>query len=309
MRVSDQLTWIAEVILEKAVSLCRRELEIRYGQPTCVVGGQRRVAGFAVIGYGKLGGIELGYGSDLDLVFIHGSDSVEAMTDGERSISDAQFYARLGQRMIHMITAQTPSGQLYEVDMRLRPDGKKGMLVRSLGSFAEYQARNAWTWEHQALVRARPVAGDRRLAERFERVRREILCTERDPVGLRDEVRSMRERMRTNLDKSRDGRFDLKQGHGGIADIEFMVQYSVLRWAARYPDLAERTDNVRLLQTLAHLDLLPGSAAENLTSAYKELRAAYHRSALQERPASIPDDRLGGARERVRTLWRELMED
>jgi glutamate-ammonia-ligase adenylyltransferase len=306
MVVSDYLTEIAEVALSRVLTMSFGHLRGKHGGPG---GAEDGGTGFLVLGYGKLGGIELGYGSDLDLVFIHGSDSVEAMTDGERSISDAQFYARLGQRMIHMITAQTPSGQLYEVDMRLRPDGKKGMLVRSLGSFAEYQARNAWTWEHQALVRARPVAGDRRLAERFERVRREILCTERDPVGLRDEVRSMRERMRTNLDKSRDGRFDLKQGHGGIADIEFMVQYSVLRWAARYPDLAERTDNVRLLQTLAHLDLLPGSAAEDLTGAYKELRAAYHRSALQERPASIPDDRLGGAHERVRTLWRELMED
>jgi len=131
---------------------------------------------------------------------------------------------------------------------------------------------------------------------------------ERDPDTLRKDVREMRERMRENLDKTRDGRFDLKQGHGGIADIEFMVQYSVLRWAAQHPDLADWTDNVRLLETLERLDLMPGNAAQDLTGAYKELRAAYHRSALQEQPTTIPGDRLVEPRERVRTLWRELME-
>jgi glutamate-ammonia-ligase adenylyltransferase len=231
------------------------------------------------------------------------------MTDGERAISNDQFYMRLGQRAIHMLTTQTPSGQLYEVDMRLRPDGSKGMLVRSLGSFAGYQAKDAWTWEHQALVRARPVAGDRRLYERFSEIRREILCRDRDPVQVRRDVREMRRKMRENLDKTRDGRFDLKQGRGGIADIEFMVQYSVLRWAREHPGLADWPDNIRLLETLKTLDLLPGSAAEDLTIAYKELRAAYHRSALQEEPTTIPDDRLLDSRERVETLWRELMEE
>jgi glutamate-ammonia-ligase adenylyltransferase len=242
------------------------------------------------------------------LVFLQGSDSVNAMTDGERQISNDQFYLRLGQRMIHMMTTQTASGQLYEVDMRLRPDGNKGMLVRSLKSFAEYQGRNAWTWEHQALVRARPVAGDRALAERFWQVRREVLRVDREPDSLREDVREMREKMRGSLDETRDGRFDLKQGRGGIADIEFMVQYSVLRWAAQHPDLADWTDNVRLLETLARLDLMPGNAAQDLTAAYKDLRAAYHRSALQEQPTTVPDDFLVEQRRLVQTLWRELME-
>jgi len=306
MVVSGYLTEIAEVAVCKVLALTYAHLRARHGPPAGVEGDG---TGFLVLGYGKLGGIELGYGSDLDLVFVHGSDGVNAMTDGARPISNDQFYIRLGQRMIHMMTTQTTSGQLYEVDMRLRPDGKKGMLVRSLGSFAEYQARSAWTWEHQALVRARPVAGDRSVAERFGQVRREVLCMEREAGDLRGDVRAMRERMRENLDKTGKGRFDLKQGRGGIADIEFMVQYAVLRWAARYPELADWTDNIRLLQTLARLDLLPGSAADDLTSAYKELRAAYHRSALQEQPTSIPDDRLAGTRERVQALWRELMED
>jgi len=210
--------------------------------------------------------------------------------------------------MIHMMTTQTSSGQLYEVDMRLRPDGNKGALVRSLKSFAGYQAKDAWTWEHQALVRARPVSGDPALAARFADVRREILCRERDPDTLRKEVREMREKMRANLDKTGGGRFDLKQGHGGIADIEFMVQYSVLRWASRHPDLAVWTDNIRLLETLARLDLMPGTAAEDLTAAYKDLRAAYHRSALQDQPTTVPDGSLVEQRAQVQALWRELME-
>jgi len=309
MVVSDFLTEIAEVSVRRVLSLAYAHLVARHGRPGGIAPTADGGMGFLVLGYGKLGGIELGYRSDLDLVFLHGSDQVTAMTDGPKSISNDQFYLRLGQRMIHMMTTHTPSGTLYEVDMRLRPDGNKGMLVRSLPSFAAYQDQDAWTWEHQALVRARPVAGDGSLASRFAAVRRGILSKERDPATLRRDVRDMRERMRANLDKSGRGRCDLKQGPGGIADIEFMVQYSVLRWASRYPALADWTDNIRLLETLARLDLMPGSAALDLTRAYKDLRAAYHRSALQEQPATVGDELLAGPRERVRALWRELMED
>jgi len=304
--VSDYLTQIAEVAVSRVLALAYEHLRAKHGRPGGLAGDGSE---FLVLGYGKLGGIELGYGSDLDLVFLHGNDAVDAETRGEHRIADDQFYLRLGQRIIHMMTTRTPSGQLYEVDMRLRPDGNTGMLVRSLTAFAHYQARNAWTWEHQALVRARPVAGDRSLAERFDQVRREILCSQREPERLRTDVRAMRERMRKELDQTRNGWFDLKQGPGGIADIEFMVQYLVLRWAEQYPDLAAWTDNVRLLETLARLDLLPGNLAEDLTDAYKALRAAYHRSALQEQPSRIPDNQLVGPREQVWALWRELMED
>ena len=303
--VSDYLTEIAEVAVSRGLALAYDHLRAKHGPPG---GSPDEGTGFLVLGYGKLGGLELGYGSDLDLVFLHGSDAVDARTRGGHRITDSQFYLHLGQRLLHMLITRTPSGQLYEVDMRLRPDGKRGLLVRSLAAFAYYQAQEAWTWEHQALVRTRPVAGDRSLAERFAQVRREILCQPREPARLRADVREMRERMRKELDQTRSGWFDLKQGPGGIADIEFMVQYSVLRWAERYPDLADRTDNVRLLETLARLDLLPGTLVEDLTDAYKALRAAYHRSALQEQPTCIPDDRLVEPRQQVRALWRELME-
>jgi [glutamine synthetase] adenylyltransferase / [glutamine synthetase]-adenylyl-L-tyrosine phosphorylase len=306
MVVSDYLTDIAEVAVGAVLRLAFDHLVARHGRATEIAGAG---TGLLVLGYGKLGGIELGYGSDLDLVFLHGSDSVTAMTDGPKPISNEQFFARLGQRMIHMMTTQTASGRLYDVDMRLRPDGSKGMLVRSLSSFAAYQTAEAWTWEHQALVRARPVAGDPQLRNRFAEVRRAVLRRERDPDKLRAEVREMRARMRESLDKSRDGRFDLKQGVGGIADIEFMVQYGVLRWAAAHPELTDWTDNIRLIETLARLDLLPEQAARDLTEAYKSLRAAYHRSTLQEQPKTIPVDQLQDERERVRVLWQTLMSD
>lgn len=305
MRVSDFLTEIAEVAVSRVVDITYAGLLERHGRPA---GLATEGCGFLVLGYGKLGGIELGYGSDLDLVFLHGSDSISAMTAGPKSISNDQFYMRLGQRMIHIMTTRSFSGELYEIDMRLRPDGNKGMLVRSLGSFGRYQREDAWTWEHQALVRARPVSGDPALFEPFEAIRREVLCRERDPAKVREEVRRMRERMRESLDKSSAEGFDLKQGRGGIADIEFMVQYAVLRWAHLHPDLARWTDNIRLLETLSAHDLLPGAAAEDLTGAYKALRRAYHRSALTDRPTVVEVGELTAERERVRELWRSLME-
>ncbi|MBK1643751.1 bifunctional glutamine synthetase adenylyltransferase/deadenyltransferase [Thiocapsa imhoffii] len=304
MIVSDYLTEIAEVSVRRVLELAFAHLERRHGRPTEILGEQ---TGFLVLGYGKLGGIELGYGSDLDLVFVHGTESPTAMTDGEKGISNEQFYSRLGQRIIHMMTTQTPAGVLYDVDMRLRPDGSRGLLVRSFKAFAAYQAEDAWTWEHQALIRARPVAGDPRMVEAFAALRREIICRDRDPVELAAEVREMRGKMRENLDKSGQGRFDLKQGRGGIADIEFMVQYAVLRWASAYPALADWTDNIRLLETLGRLALLPGQAAEELTATYKALRVAYHRSALQEQPKTVADSALQLERERVQALWHDLM--
>ncbi len=326
MKVSDYLTWIAEVAVAAALRLTWDHLAARHGPPSGVAGDN---SGFLVIGYGKLGGLELGYGSDLDLVFLHRANSATAMTAGPQAIADQQFYARLGQRLIHMLATQTAAGALYEVDMRLRPDGNKGILARSLTAFADYQASEAWTWEHQALVRARPIAGDPLLAEQFAAVRKAILCRERDPEKLRVEVRDMRAKMRAQLDQSSraqrapspplplgDGRgegsgerrFDLKQGAGGIADIEFMVQYAVLRWASAHPALARWSDNIRILETLAGLDLLPAGAAADLTAAYKALRSAYHRSSLQDEPTRVPDDRLVAERQRVKDLWQALLE-
>jgi glutamate-ammonia-ligase adenylyltransferase len=304
MVVSDYLTEIAEVAVEAVLKQCRAHLIRRHGEPRGVLGD---AGGFAVIGYGKLGGIELGYGSDLDLVFLHGNRDRNAMTGGARPLANDLFYARLGQRLIHMLGTRTASGILYEVDMRLRPDGSSGLLVSSLDAFAHYQAESAWTWEHQALLRARPVAGDPAVRSRFRAIRLEVLARERDADQLRGDVREMREKMRGQLDRSNPDRFDLKQGRGGIADIEFMVQYAVLRWAARYPDLLDWSDNIRHLQALSRHGLLPGRSADELADAYRSLRADYHRYGLRGEPGLVPETRLQEERRRVCRLWAQMM--
>ncbi len=304
MVVSDYLTEIAETVLRETRALAWRDLETRHGRP--------RLApplddGFLAIGYGKLGGIELGYGSDLDLVFLHGNDDRNAVTDGPRPLAADLFYARLGQRMIHILTTRTPSSVLYEVDMRLRPNGESGLLVSSLAAFERYQHRDAWTWEHQALVRARAVAGDPALAEAFNRVRREVLCLRRDPARLAGEVVRMREKMVANLDRGDAARFDVKQGLGGLVDIEFLVQYAVLRWAHDHPGLTEWTDNARLLERLGEYGLLAPEQAERLFGVYRVYRAVVHRCALQEEKALVPLERFEEERRLVREVWEGLL--
>jgi len=305
--VSDYLTDIAEAVLTRTVDLAWRHLLAKHGAPTEIAGEN---TGFAVIGYGKLGGIELGYGSDLDLVFLHGSRNPMAVTaggDARRKIANDVFYARMGQRVIHLLTTRTPAGILYEADMRLRPNGNAGMLVSSLSAFEAYQEKEAWTWEHQAMLRARPIAGDPVVMARFEAIRRHVLSRERDPKALRRDVIEMRAKMRAALDKSEPGQFDLKQGVGGIADIEFMVQYAILRWAHQHPDLLDWSDNLRLLEGLERHALLAGDDAKLLANTYQVFRAVYHRNALQESPGLMSDQRLCEERRMVRDIWQTLM--
>ncbi|WJW75277.1 bifunctional [glutamate--ammonia ligase]-adenylyl-L-tyrosine phosphorylase/[glutamate--ammonia-ligase] adenylyltransferase [Thiohalobacter sp. IOR34] len=306
-RVSDHLTDIAEVVLARVLELARAHLVERHGRPRCVAGGRARDAGFAIIGYGKLGGRELGYGSDLDLVFLHDSLGGRQRTEGPRPVDNALFFARLGQRIIHLLSTLTPAGVLYEVDMRLRPSGESGLLVTDIEAFARYQREEAWTWEHQALVRARPVAGDAAPAEVFEALRREVLGRPRDPGELQREVREMRRRMRAELDRAPPGRFDLKQGAGGIADIEFMVQYSILRWAHDHPDLLRFTDNLRLLEALAADGLLAGDEATALAEAYRAYRKRLHHLTLQAAPAQVEAREFAAMRQRVIAVWERLM--
>ncbi len=307
MVVSDHLTEIAEVVLGASLDLAWRHLIERHGRPWC---GDARVCdtGFAVIGYGKLGGIELGYGSDLDIVFLHSSDSQGRSTNGAKPLDNAVFYARLGQRIIHILHTRTPAGILYEVDTRLRPSGASGLLVSSVAAFSEYQAGQAWTWEHQALVRARAVAGDPAVIESFEKIRREALSRQRDLAELRREVREMRERMRAGLSKAREGQFDLKQDRGGMADIEFMVQYGVLAWAHDHPALLEYTDNIRLLQTFADKGLLPEPDVVLLSDAYRAYRARGHRLTLQDQPAIVDAGEFTDYRAQVARIWNALIE-
>ncbi len=307
MVVSDHLTDIAEVVLIRVLALARAHLGARHGEPMLGSGAKARPAGFVIVGYGKLGGIELGYGSDLDLVFLHEPLPDTARTRGPRPLEAPVFFARLGQRIIHMLSTATPAGQLYEVDMRLRPRGASGLLVTGLDAFADYQREEAWTWEHQALVRARPVAGDEAAIGAFAEIRRDILCQPRDPARLAAEVRDMRARMRAELDRAGPGRFDLKQGAGGIADIEFVVQYGILRWAHDYPDLVRFSDNIRLLEGLAAHGLIAPADAGALADAYRAYRRRLHQLTLQEQPARVPDSEFRAERERVQAIWGALL--
>ncbi|WP_049723495.1 bifunctional [glutamate--ammonia ligase]-adenylyl-L-tyrosine phosphorylase/[glutamate--ammonia-ligase] adenylyltransferase [Gilvimarinus polysaccharolyticus] len=309
MKVSDYLTYIAEVILEHVLALAWENMVARNGYPRRQDGSVEREPNLIIVGYGKLGGIELGHGSDLDLVFIHDIDT-QCSTDGEKSVDNQTFYTRLCQRMIHIITTQMASGQLYEVDMRLRPSGNSGMLVASLAAYQKYQSTEAWTWEHQAAVRARPVAGDQLLAERFEKVREATLRQKRDTAALRHDVIEMREKMRAHLGQADKNSqlFHLKQDAGGIVDIEFMVQYGVLAWAQKAPALTQYTDNIRILETLEQVGLMTAETVAQLIAAYKAYRSTGHRLALQRQEAVLQgEDVFTTERQQVNELWQQLM--
>lgn len=302
MQVSDKLTWIAEVILEQVLAVAWADLTAKYGVPAGAEGGM----GFAVYAYGKLGGIELGYGSDLDLVFIY--QDGKGSTDGERSIDNTVFYTRLGQRLIHILETRMSMGQLYEVDMRLRPSGNSGMLVSTVSGFRTYQQTDAWTWEHQALVRARFVAGDEALAWQVDDVREEILRQTRNESRLAEEVCAMREKMRAHLlpdAAAQEREFDLKQGVGGIVDIEFMVQYAVLAWSANEPELVRWSDNVRILQTLGREGFFKQPESQALTQAYLAYRSAAHQLSLQQ-SGVVPADQFVAERNAVTAKWQQL---
>jgi glutamate-ammonia-ligase adenylyltransferase len=302
--VSDKLSWIAEVILDQVLAVAWADLTRKYGEPRRDSEGY----GFAIFGYGKLGGIELGHGSDLDLVFV--SDAArQGVTDGERSIDNTVFYTRLGQRMIHILETRMALGQLYEIDMRLRPSGESGMLVSTVQGFSSYQQESAWTWEHQALVRARFVGGDPSVAHKVEQVRAEILCQDRDEAELAAEVVKMRRRMREHLlpnEDAKEGEFHLKQGTGGIVDIEFMVQYAVLAWSHRVPELVRWSDNVRILETLGREGLFEQQECDALTEAYLAYRSAAHQLSLQQQPGVVPAERFRDLRAAVTAKWQQL---
>ncbi len=309
MKVSDRLTDTAELVLDFSLDTARRELAQRYGKPMCGSADDRREAGFIVVAYGKLGGLELGYGSDLDVVFLHDSAGPDQETDGETSVDNARFFVRLAQRLIHYLTIQTGSGKLYEIDTRLRPSGESGLLVSSMDAFHRYQREQAWVWEHQALLRSRSVAGPQRVRDAFEAERREVLMHHVDRKKLKPEVKRMRTRMRTELSGSSAGEFDLKQDSGGLADIEFLVDYWVLANAEFYPELVEFPDNIRQLEALARTGLVAADRCESLIETYIRIRERLHELALAEQRRVVPQAELAAEREWVTSIWEETFAD
>ena len=313
MKVSDALTDIAEVTVNAALQLAYQMIVKKHGYPLDSEGQRCGLEhnAFAIIGYGKVGGIELGYGSDLDVVFIHNMDE-QADTDGIKPISGFEFAMRVARKFVSLMTTQTLDGRVYDVDTRLRPSGDAGLLVTSLRAFEQYQLKNAWLWEHQALVRARSIAGEQQLRDKFEVLRCKILTQPRDEAYVRSEVLKMRQKMKDHLGSSKeqkkDGIFHLKQDAGGIVDIEFMAQYAVLAWSGSNPDLAHYSDNVRILEDAAKTGCLSSDDATALIQAYLRERAESHRLALANQSMQVNAADWYATREVVCKLWQRLID-
>jgi glutamate-ammonia-ligase adenylyltransferase len=306
MKVSDRLTDIAETVLQTALSLAWSELTAQYGSPGCLDEGKTRDVQYAIVAYGKLGGLELGYGSDLDLVFLHDSTGERQHTGGDKQLDNATFFVRLTRRIIHILTMSTTSGALYEVDTRLRPSGNSGLLVSSLTAFDRYQHEDAWTWEHQALSRGRAVAGSDSMRSAFESLRIRILTQYVHWETLRDDVAQMRHRMRGELGKGTAELFDLKQDKGGITDIEFIVQYLVLKEARRQVELLRYSDNIRQLESLAKFWILEEQDADALADAYRTYRRQMHHLALAGQLALVPRSEVKALSMTVVEIWQRV---
>ncbi len=306
MIVSDYLTYIAESILAQVLERAWLMLTDKHGFPP---GSQSSCTGFAVIGFGKLGGLELAYGSDVDLVFIYDCQDGNALTTGPSPISCHQFYGRLGLKVRHILDTKLLSGVLYDTDMRLRPNGHSGLLVTQINAYEDYLQHQAWTWEHQALVRGRFIAGDIRLKTHFEDIRHLILTKPRDFALLRTDVGDMREKMRVALASKTAGQFDLKHSAGGIVDIEFIVQLGVLASASTRPELTQYTDNIRLLEGLENVGFISLEQANQLKKAYCYYRDTGHQLVLQGKKALVETVKVMALSEVVKQIWQTLFNE
>jgi len=304
MVVSDYLTYVAEVIVEEVMQRSWQILTGKHGYPVNTTDQQ---INFGILGFGKLGGKELAYSSDLDMVFIWHSKNGNALTNGGKAISGTQFYGRLGQKIRHILDTNMLSGKLYEVDMRLRPSGDSGLLVTAINSYEDYLKNKAWTWELQALIRGRFIAGDSDLKQQFEAIRQRILCQPRDKNNLKKEVCLMRNKMREALNPKDTELIDLKHGVGGIVDIEFIVQFLVLTYASENKDLSSYTDNINLLNILKQSGYLPDNIADILKKTYCQYRDYGHQQALQGKKAMIKPGEFVETRRQVEIIWHEYM--
>lgn len=303
MAASDHLSHLAELIIDKALQRAWQQLRQRHGIPRSSDGEAAR---FAIIAYGKLGGLELSYTSDIDLVYLYDDKRSQGSTDGEKSIANQVFFTRLVQRINNLLSAPSTSGVLYEIDTRLRPGGRSGMLIASIEAFADYQQKQAWTWEHQALTRARPIGGDVSLCAKFSVLRQTVL-QKAPPADLRRQVLDMREKMQNNEHLAKEG-FHLKKSVGGLIDIEFIVQYLLLKHAHQEPILLRMSDNIRQLAALEATGLLSSIDANTLRDAYRRLRQAAHRRALN-RQSNVADSlEWQNTINHVCRIWRKVFE-
>lgn len=305
MKVSDHLTKLAEVILESVVEQAWDAMVLKHGLPSFLIdqGNQQAgVVGFYVIAYGKLAGWELGYRSDLDLVFL--TDRIESgQTEGKRSIDNHLFYQRLGQRVLHLLSARTNIGLLYEVDTRLRPQGESGLLVNDFDSFERYLNDDAWTYELQALVRSRVVFAPQSQCGAFIKIRHDILSKSRDEDTLRNEIILMREKMMANSKPSIDHLFDIKYDRGGITDIEFIAQFLVLNYANEYSGLTVWPDNIRIFESLKQVGVLKETQEQLLCEIYIDMRNQIHHLSLQDKVAMADEHAFEAQRLEIMKCW------
>ncbi|HAF00220.1 MAG TPA: bifunctional [glutamate--ammonia ligase]-adenylyl-L-tyrosine phosphorylase/[glutamate--ammonia-ligase] adenylyltransferase [Methylophilaceae bacterium] len=287
-RLSDYLSGLAQVILQVSLQTVWQSLRFKH----------QETPQFAIIGYGKLGGKELGYMSDLDIIFLYNDAHPDA----------AEIYAKFAQRINNWFNSLTNAGLLYETDLQLRPDGNSGLLVSSVEAFTDYQLNKAWVWEHQAITRARFVAGDNHVGASFESVRHKVLMKTRDEDGLKAEVVDMRQKMRATH-KPQAEWFDVKHDAGGIIDVEFIVQYLVLRYANTHAQLIENIGNIALLHTLAALGLIEQAIAEKVANAYRAYRIIIHSTRLQEKEAKVQISEIEAHRTAVLLLWQQVLLD
>ncbi len=290
-KLSDHLSDLADSLLEAALVCAWKKLPKRH----------RETPRFAVISYGKLGGKELGFASDLDLVFLYDDPDPDA----------GEIYSRLGTRLNTWLSAQTSAGQLFETDLRLRPNGEAGLVVSSIASFRAYQLESAWVWEHQALTRARYSAGDATVGAAFEEIRRDVLCQVRDLAKLKQDVLAMRKKMHDTHATRGDRRtqiFNLKHDPGGLIDVEFIVQYLVLGHAHKYAVLTGNLGNIALLKIAADLSLIPAELANAARDAYRDFRHLQHGLRLNFAQATVSPDAIEPQINAVRALWHHVFE-
>ncbi len=303
-QVSHYLCDLAEVVLEAVYGLACKTLQKQYGTPECVDNGLRRDANFAIIGYGKLGGYEMHYQSDLDVIFLHDSSGDHQRTSGDKSIENSVYFARLAQKIISMTAVQTASGKLYEIDPRLRPEGASGLLVSSIQAYQRYQLEKAWTWEHQALLKARLVAGSAILLEPFASIRAQVLRIPRDDHQLRKDIVEMRERIYQEKRPPEGKRMDLKQSRGGMIEIEFLVQYWVLTLANKIDSERLYSDNTSLLNEMFRLNLITDSQSQ-LVETYQTYNRLLHESTLQNQPAEVDTAKIAKHVNHVLDCWNQ----
>jgi glutamate-ammonia-ligase adenylyltransferase len=285
-QVADDLSAMADAVLRITAQWCW----------SCLKSRHREAPQFGIIAYGKLGGKELGYGSDLDIVFVYEDADERAQ----------EVYGAFVRKLINWFTVKTAEGDLFEIDTALRPNGSSGLLVTTFAAYADYQqqrgSNTAWTWEHQAMTRARFVMGEEHIAKQFEEVQRAVISAPRDESALKSEIVAMRNRVRS-AHAIKSELFDVKHSPGGMVDAEFAVQYLVLMHSAKHPEMAHNVGNIALLQSAEKAGLLPHGVGFKAASAYRELRRVQHKARLNEEPTQVSQAALHAEREAILALW------